>query len=109
LLAQVTLALDVCAAKGLLGVELVVGMAEDADVLGIVVASERSRFHVVELEEAQRVTASTVGRYVRALHSVTFEDAATDGAPDPFGAGTRSATCPARSFHRCEALRLELR
>jgi hypothetical protein len=90
----VTLALDVGTAEGLLGVELVVGLAEDAEVFGIVVASERSRFHVVELEEAPRVAATTVGRYVRAAQSVTLEDAATDGVRDPFRAGTHGL--PAR-------------
>jgi hypothetical protein len=51
LLAQVALLLHVGAAEGVLRVELVVGAAEDAEVVGVVVAAEGARVDVVELQK----------------------------------------------------------
>src|SRR5439155_25232225 len=72
----------VLAAEGLFRVQLIVSVAEDAEVVVVVAAAACVRLHVVDLQEARRAAARAVGRNVRALRAVALERLAPRGTRD---------------------------
>lgn len=103
-----TLLLDGVATEGLLGVELVVGAAKDAEVRGGVVAAESVRVDVIELEECSGAAAAAVGRDVGAAKAVAFEDVAANGVGDAAGRSVGARRARAWAFCAREAFGLEI-